>query len=118
MTATCVPIFKLLRKDQSCDWTKDCQKAFDSIKEYFFEPPIMSPLVEGRPLIMYLTVLEDSMGCVLSQQDETGKKEFAIYYLSKKFTDCETRYSMLEKTCCALAWAAKRLRQYMLNHTT
>ena len=25
---------------------------------------------------------------------------------------------MLEKTCCALAWASKRLRQYMLNHTT
>ena len=25
---------------------------------------------------------------------------------------------MLEKTCCTLAWAAKRLRQYMLNHTT
>ena len=67
---------------------------------------------------MYLTVLEDSMGCVLGQQDETGKKEFAIYYLSKKFTDYETRYSMLEKTCCALAWAAKCLRQYMLNHTT
>ncbi|KAI5439010.1 hypothetical protein KIW84_024664 [Lathyrus oleraceus] len=67
---------------------------------------------------MYLNVLEESMGCVLGQQDETGKKEYAIYYLSKKFTDCETRYSMLEKTCCALAWAAKRLRQYMLNHTT
>lgn len=25
---------------------------------------------------------------------------------------------MLEKTCCALTWAAKRLRQYMMNHTT
>ena len=67
---------------------------------------------------MYLTVLEDNMGCVLGQQDETRKKEFAIYYLSKKFIDCETQYSLLEKTCCALAWAAKRLRQYMLNHTT
>ena len=67
---------------------------------------------------MYLTVLEDSMGCVLGQQDETGKKEFAIYYLSKKFIDCETRYSTLEKTCCTLAWAAKCLHQYMLNHTT
>src|ERR1044072_6724691 len=33
-------------------------------------------------------------------------------------TDCETRYSMLEKTCCALVWASKRLRQYMINHTT
>ena len=56
--------------------------------------------------------------CILGQQDETGKKEYAIYYLSKKFTDCGSQYSMLEKTCYALAWVAKRLRQYMLNHTT
>ena len=67
---------------------------------------------------MYLTVLDNSMGCVLGQHDVTGRKEHAIYYMSKKFTDCESRYSMLEKTCCALAWAAKRLRQYMLSHTT
>ena len=98
MTTTCAPIFKLLQKDQSHDWTEDCQKAFDSIKVYLSEPLILSPPVEGRPLIMYLTVLEDSMGCVLGQQDESGKKESAIYYLSKKFTDCESRYSMLEKT--------------------
>ena len=74
MTATCAPIFKLLQKDQSCDWTEDCQKAFDSIKEYLLEPPILSPPVEGRPLIMYLTMLEDSMGCVLGQQDKTRRK--------------------------------------------
>ena len=67
---------------------------------------------------MYLSVLGESMGCVLGQQDETGKKEHAIYYLSKKFTDCEARYTMLEKTCCALAWAVKRLRHYLMNHTT
>ncbi|KAI5395480.1 hypothetical protein KIW84_061884 [Lathyrus oleraceus] len=90
----------------------------ENIKEYLLEPSILSPPVEGRPLIMYLTVLEESMGCVLGQHDESGKKEYVIYYLSKKFTDCETRYSKLEKTCCALAWAAKCLRQYMLNHTT
>ncbi|WJX23763.1 hypothetical protein P8452_12952 [Trifolium repens] len=118
MTATCGPLFKLLRKDQGVVWTEDCQKAFDSIKEYLLEPPILIPPIKGRPLIIYLTVLEDSMGCVLGQQDKTGRKEHAIYYLSKKFTDCESRYSMLEKTCCALAWAAKRLRQYMINHTT
>ncbi|GAU51332.1 hypothetical protein TSUD_412790 [Trifolium subterraneum] len=94
MTATCGPIFKLLRKNQGIVWTEDCQKAFDSIKEYLMEPPILIP------------------------PDETGRKEHAIYYLSKKFTDCESRYSMLEKTCCALAWAAKRLRHYLINHTT
>ena len=27
-------------------------------------------------------------------------------------------YSLLERMCCALVWAAHRLRQYMLSHTT
>ncbi|XP_052723844.1 uncharacterized protein LOC128193781 [Vigna angularis] len=52
------------------------------------------------------------------EHEEDGKIEHAIYYLSKKFTDCEKRYSSLERTCCALAWAAHRLRQYMLSHST
>ena len=54
----------------------------------------------------------------MGQHDESGRKKHAIYYLSKKFTDCETRYSLLEKTCCVLVRAARRLRQYMLTHTT
>ena len=53
----------------------------------------------------------------MGQHDETGRKEQAIYYLSKKFTDYESRYSPLENMRCALAWAAQRLRQYMLYHT-
>ena len=58
------------------------------------------------------------MGYVLGQHDETRCKEQAIYYLSKKFTNYESKYSSLEKMCCALAWAAQRLKQYMLYHTT
>ena len=58
------------------------------------------------------------MGYVPGQHDESVRKEHAIYYLSKKFTNWETRYSLLEKTYCALAWAARQLRQYMLTHTT
>ena len=42
----------------------------------------------------------------MGQHDETERKEQAIYYLSKKFTDYELKYSSLEKMCYALAWAA------------
>uniref|UniRef100_A0A2N9FGR7 Integrase catalytic domain-containing protein n=1 Tax=Fagus sylvatica TaxID=28930 RepID=A0A2N9FGR7_FAGSY len=91
-----------LRKDVKIKWTEDCQRAFDKIKEYLLNPPILVPPTPGRPLILYLTVQEASMGCMLGQQDETGKKEQAIYYLSKKFTEPETRYLLVEKTCCAL----------------
>ncbi|XP_052736650.1 uncharacterized protein LOC128197859 [Vigna angularis] len=118
LTATCEPMFKLLRKNQVMVWNEDCQAAFEKIKQYLQDPPVLRPPEPGRPLILYLTVLERSMGCVLGQHDEAGKREHAIYYLSKKFTDCEQRYSSLERTCCALAWAAHRLRQYMLNHST
>uniref|UniRef100_A0A2N9IGG7 Uncharacterized protein n=1 Tax=Fagus sylvatica TaxID=28930 RepID=A0A2N9IGG7_FAGSY len=97
LTATCEPLFKLLRKDVKIKWTEDCQKAFDKIKEYLLNPPILVPPTPGRPLILYLTVQEASMGCMLGQQDETGKKEQAIYYLSKKFTEPETRYLLVEK---------------------
>ncbi|KAL5165130.1 Gypsy retrotransposon integrase-like protein 1 [Glycine soja] len=92
----------------------DCQKAFKKIKQSLANPPVLMPPVTGRPLFLYMTVLDESMGC----HDDSGKKEQAIYYLSKKFTACEMNYSMLERTCCALVWASHRLRQYMLSHTT
>ena len=71
-----------------------------------------------RPLILYMTVLDESMGCMLGQHDDSRKRERAVYYLSKKFTACEMNYSLLEKTCYVLVWVAHRLRQYMLSHTT
>ena len=49
---------------------------------------------------MYLTVLDNSMSCILGKQDETGKKDYSIYYLSKKFTDCESRYSAGKNMLC------------------
>ena len=105
MTAKCDPIFKMLRKHNLGEWDEECQKAFDKVKEYLTNPPVLVPPIQGKPLILYLTVHEKSMGCVLGQH-ETGHKEQAINYLSKKFMDYESRYSPLEKMCCALAWAA------------
>ena len=105
MTAKCDPIFKMLRKHNFGEWDEECQVAFDKVKEYLINPPVLVPPVQGKPLILYLTVHEKSMGCGLGDHDETGRKEQAIYYLNKKFKDYESRYSPLEKMCCALAWA-------------
>ena len=80
--------------------------------------PILVPLMPKRSLILYLEIHERSMGCVLGQHDETEKKKLTIYYLNKKFTDYETGYPSVEKICYALALIGKRLRQYILCHTT
>ncbi|XP_016733853.1 uncharacterized protein [Gossypium hirsutum] len=114
----CDPIFRLLKKHNPGVWDDECQKTFEKVKQYLSSLPVLTPPSLGRPLILYLTVFDNSMGCVLGQHDETGRKERAIYYLSKKFTECEMRYPPIEKLCCALVWTTRRLRQYMLYHTT
>ncbi|KAG8481981.1 hypothetical protein CXB51_026895 [Gossypium anomalum] len=114
----CDPIFHLLRKHNLGVWDEVCQKTFDKVKHYLSNAPVLMPPCPDKPLILYLAVFENSMVCVLGQHDETGRKEKAIYYLSKKFTECETRYSPIEKLCCALIWTTLRLKQYILYHTT
>ena len=92
--------------------------AFDRIKWYLLNPLILVPPTPGHPLILYLAMQEASMGCMLGQLNEPDQKEKAICYLSKKFTSCEINYIDIEKTYCALAWASRKLQQYMLYFTT
>ena len=65
---------------------------------------------------MYLSVIETTMECMLAQESK-GKAEKAIYYLSKKTLEYETRYTPLEKTCLALVWATRKLRHYLLAYS-
>ncbi|PKI65798.1 hypothetical protein CRG98_013803 [Punica granatum] len=113
----CQPLFRLLRKNAAIEWDEECQKAFDTIKAYLVQPLVLVPPTPGRPLILYLTVRQQSLRCMLGQEEESTHTEHAIYYLSKKFIDGEFNYSKIEKMCCALVWVMQRLRQYMLYHT-
>uniref|UniRef100_A0A2N9FZ87 Uncharacterized protein n=1 Tax=Fagus sylvatica TaxID=28930 RepID=A0A2N9FZ87_FAGSY len=115
LTTTCEPIFKLLKKGESKEWTKNCQKVFEAVKEYLSNPPVLAPPKLRRPLNLYLSVIEDALGSMLAQKDE-DKKEHAIYYLSKRLKDYETRYIAIKKSCFALVWAVQKLRHILLAH--
>ncbi|PKI63435.1 hypothetical protein CRG98_016102 [Punica granatum] len=113
----CRPLFRLLRKSATIEWDRECQDAFDTIKAYLVQPSVLVPPTPDRPLILYLTVRWQSLGCVLGQEDESMHTERAIYYMSKKFTEGESNYPEIEKICCALVWVMQRLQQYKLYHT-
>ena len=85
-------------------WNDECQKAIEVIKEYLLHPPVSVPLESGKPLLLYLAIIEDAVGSMLAQEDD-HKNERALYYLSKRFHDYETRYTNIEKSCFALVWA-------------
>ena len=65
MMAKCDPIFKMPQKHNSGKWDEKGQVAFDKVKEYLSNPSVLVPPVQGKPWILYLTMHERSMGCVL-----------------------------------------------------
>ena len=84
LTMTCEPIFRFLKKEVPIVWNKKCQEAFEKIKNYLMKPPILVPLVPERPLLLYLTSTDTTLGALLAQYLEETRKENAIYYISKK----------------------------------
>ena len=71
----------------------DCQCAFEKIKECLLSPPVLVPPIPGRPLLLYLSVSDIALGCMLAQLEDSGK-ERVIYYLSKRMLeyDCKIHY--------------------------
>ena len=67
-------------------------------------------------MLLYLSVSDITLGCMLAQLDDLGK-ERAIYYLSKRMLEYETRYIVIERYCLALVWATRRLRHYMTEYS-
>ena len=101
----CRPFYELLKGGAHFDWNDKCQQAFDGLKRYLSSPPILKPPIPGKPLILYVSVIDDSVGAVLAQHDEEGK-ERATYYLFKLFNKAKKKYTAMEKTCAGVVWVA------------
>ena len=74
------------------------------------------PCIPGHPLLLYFSVSDMALGCMLAQLDDSGK-ERAIYYLSKRMLEYEYGYIMIEHLCLALVWAIRRLRHYVIEYS-
>ena len=116
LTDICEPIFLLLRNSQPIILDDQCQRTFEMIKEYLLSPLVLVSPTPGRPLLLYLSVSNIVLRCILAQLDDSGKKR-AIYYLSKRMLDYETIYVMIERFCLALVWFTRKLRHYMTKYS-
>ncbi|KAI5346356.1 hypothetical protein L3X38_014235 [Prunus dulcis] len=105
-----------LKQEQTFKWEEQHQQAFQEIKDYLSNPPVLSPPKRGRPLKLYVSASEVSIGSLLVQDNKEGKEQ-AVYYLSRTLTEVERRYSAIERLCLALYFTAIKLRHYMLPHT-
>ena len=53
-------------------WEERHQAAFDKIKEYRSKHPVLIPPIQGHPLKLYLLAANESIGCLVAQNNSNG----------------------------------------------
>ena len=69
-TDKCLPFFKTLK--QAFAWTDECEAAFQELKRYLSNPPLLSPSKEGENLHLNLAVSATAVSAAFIR--EGGKK--------------------------------------------
>ena len=75
-------------------WTAECEEAFQQLKKYLANPPLLSTPVLGEALYIYLVVSPTAVSSVLVREDMEVQRP--VYYTSKALVDAETRYPATE----------------------
>ena len=114
LTDRCLPFFKALKHKGDFCWTPECNTAFEDLKTYLQNPPMLAKPSIGETLFLYIAVSEVSVSSVLVKQE--GSIQRAVYYVSKCMVDAETRYPDIEKLALSLIVASRKLRPYFQSH--
>ena len=111
----CHPFFQLLHKWKDFQWTEECVTAFEDLKQYLSNPPILSQLDNEEVLYAYLVVTKHNVSFVLDRNE--GGIQRPVYYVSKSLQEVEMRYLPLEKAVLAIVHATRKLPHYFQAHT-
>ena len=82
LSGRCQPFTKLMKKGVSFIWHDACQQAFEEIKWYLTQPPVLTAPVSGKPFLIYVRAMDHSLGVLLALNNDQGYEQ-EIYYLSR-----------------------------------
>ena len=104
----CLPFFKALKKVKDFISNVEIQKAFEDLKRYMAEPPLLAKPNTDAVLYLYLAISDKAISAVLVKEEEKIKKP--VYYVSKTLHGAELNYSSIEKFALTMITASRKLR--------
>lgn len=110
---TAKPLTTLLNKDVPFEWSTECQRAFETLKQKLVEAPVLQYPDFGRPFILTTDASQFAIGSILSQG--TPGQDRPIAYASRTLNKAEQAYSTTEKELLSIVWAVKNFRPYLLG---
>jgi hypothetical protein len=95
-------------------WGDDEQGAFETLKKYLIEAPVLTLFRKDRQTIVDTDASSYGIGGVLSQIDEEGI-EHVIAYTSRVLTDRERQESAIYRELLAVVDSCAKFRPYILQ---
>ena len=106
----CLSFFKSLKNIRDFVWNEENQKAFEELKKYMAQAPLLAKPALNKVLCLYLAVSESALSAVLVKEELKIQKP--IYYVSKILHDAELNYSTIEKFALDLVMDSRKLFPY------
>ncbi|KAL8091611.1 hypothetical protein AgCh_034024 [Apium graveolens] len=110
----CLSFFKSLKNIKDFVWNEENQKAFEELKKYMAQAPLLAKPSLNEVLFLYLAVSESALSAVLVKEELKVQKP--VYYVSKILHGAELNYSTIEKFALPLVMASRKLRPYFEAH--
>lgn len=111
LSAMISPLTALTKKNTKFQWTPECEKSFQNVKNALITAPILDRPDFNCPFVLQCDASSYGLGCVLTQIIDG--KEHVICYLSRALTKNELKFSVTEKELLCVLWACEKLRCYI-----
>jgi hypothetical protein len=86
-----LPIFKLLKKHDKFEWTKDAQEAFKDLKKYLTTPPTLVAPEPHENLHLYIFGTSNVVSIAIiierGELDTNRKIQHPVYFISEVLSD-------------------------------
>nr|GFB02081.1 reverse transcriptase domain-containing protein [Tanacetum cinerariifolium] len=106
------PMTRLLEKDTPFVFSKECVKAFQTLKRKLIEAPILIAPDWDITFELMCDASDFTIGAVLGQHQD---KHFRpIHYASKTMTEAKSNYTTMEKEMLAVVYAFEKFRSYLI----
>lgn len=107
------PLNDLTRCDVKWSWNRECENAFDELKQHLTGEPVLRLFDPSLPIEVHTDACGYGIGAVLVQRD--GTQEYAVGYASRHLNAAEANYSTTEQECLAVVYATRQFRPYLFG---
>ncbi|KAI5738960.1 hypothetical protein M8J77_013245 [Diaphorina citri] len=106
------PLNMLLRHDRSFIWTRECEKSFNQVKREITSEKVLAHFDPNITLVLATDASPVGLGACLSHRYQDGS-ERPISFASRTLTNCEKKYSQIEKEATGIFWGIRKYFQYV-----